>query len=468
MTLMTRTVAFIWLGIQGNVNRATMVRAMLQPSGGFCGPIVFALVFAGVAFMKRTNITSSRAYQCITRIYRIGKVKCSIILFSWQVRPESRQFMLRNRRVLSLTPRIVLVGRSSRSSHPLSIIMNASDSLDDSGGYPSSAATFAAGLGVSNFDLEKCVPVACLAPATDFYDHLLFSALAPLVAVALLWIPSIKERITRSSSSRTVQRSVIRWSIFLLELFVSSVSTSVVETLCDKFDDGLFLRAELVLKCGGLAERKLYLDDAWFALLTYPVGEPLHIFDLFLRGHVAYSSPHLHVSTAGDPLLVFVIMFTNREEIQSLGDAMAEHDAGHGTFTFVRDHATMAAADAEASTTSKSVGKQRRPSMIARFVDLLWLSSKIDTFQSRSWWAGSFLIALRIMRTSIMVFIVNPGLRATAASLVALAGIAVQTHFVPYCRTSDNHAALAAAWLLFICRSCYSCGTLGRSTERTW
>ena len=322
---------------------------------------------------------------------------------------------------------------------------------------------------MSNFDLAKFVPVACLAPATDFYDHLLFSTLAPLVVIAFLWVPSIKERTTRGSSSRTAQRSAMRWSIFLLELCVSSVSTSVVKTFsCDTFGNGLFLRAELVLKCDGSTERKLYLVYAWFALLTYPVGEPLHIFDLFLRGYVTHSSPRLHVSAAGVPLLVFVIMFTNREEIQSLGDAMAEHDAGHGTFTFVRDHATLAAADAEASTTSESVGKLRRPSTIARSVDLLWLSSKIDKFQSRSWWAGSFLIALRIMQTSIMVFIVNPGLRATAATLVALAGIAVQTHFAPYRRTTDNHAALAAAWLLFIWRLYYSCGTLGRSTERTW
>ena len=88
--------------------------------GVFCGLVVFVLVVARVAFAKLKNITSSRAYQCIIRFYTIGKVKCSIILFSWQVSPESRQFMLRNRRVLSPTPRIVRVGRLSRSSHPLS------------------------------------------------------------------------------------------------------------------------------------------------------------------------------------------------------------------------------------------------------------------------------------------------------------------------------------------------------------
>ena len=57
---------------------------------------------------------------------------------------------------------------------------------------------------------------------------------------------------------------------------------------------------------------------------------------------------------------------------------------------------------------------------------------------------------MRIIQTSVMVFIVNPGLQATVASLFALIGVAVQTHAAPYRRSSDNDAALAAAWLLFI------------------
>ena len=143
-------------------------------------------------------------------------------------------------------------------------------------------------------------------------------------------------------------------------------------------------------------------------------------------------------------------MYSHREGIRKLGDALAENDAAHNTLTFVHDHAILSPAGSEAAGGGTNTGRQRRPSMISRSVDLLWLSSKIDKFQSRSWWAGSFLILMRIMQTSIMVFIANPGLRATAASLVALIGVAVQTHTAPYRRASDNHAALAAAWLLFV------------------
>ena len=145
-----------------------------------------------------------------------------------------------------------------------------------------------------------------------------------------------------------------------------------------------------------------------------------------------------------------MITRTYRAGIQNLGDALAKHDAEHKRLSFVSDHAALATVDSEMATTNEAGGKQRRPSMVTRSVDLLWLSSKIDKFKSRAWWAGSFLIAMRIMQTSMMVFIVNPGLQATAASLIALVGVAVQSHAAPYRNPSDNHAALAAAWLLFL------------------
>jgi len=154
--------------------------------------------------------------------------------------------------------------------------MSASVSSDGSSGYPPSAATFAAGLGMSNFDLGSFVPVACLFPATTFHDKMLFSTLAPLAPITLLWLPALNQRIKGTRSTKA-EHLAARWSMFILEFIVSSVSTTVVHTFpCDTFDDGMFLRAELVLKCDGSYKRKLYLVYAWFALFAYPIGKPLH------------------------------------------------------------------------------------------------------------------------------------------------------------------------------------------------
>ena len=54
-----------------------------------CGLCAAGLAVAALAFTKRRRITSSRAYQLIHRIYRIGKVKFSIILFAFQARLQS-------------------------------------------------------------------------------------------------------------------------------------------------------------------------------------------------------------------------------------------------------------------------------------------------------------------------------------------------------------------------------------------
>ena len=242
----------------------------LGPTVGLASVLFAAgLTTAALAFTKRKRIKSRHAYQLIHRIYRIGKVKLSIIIFAFQARP---QLATRHNILLCLTHR----HHACRQviSQFSSVVMSASVSSDDAGGYPSSAATFAAGLGMSNFDLASFVPAACLFPATTFYDKLLFSTLAPLVPIALLWLPAFKKRITGTHST-SAEQSAARWSMFLLEFIVSSVSTTVVQTFsCDTYDDGMFMRAELALKCDGSDERRLYLAYAWVALLAYPIGTP--------------------------------------------------------------------------------------------------------------------------------------------------------------------------------------------------
>ena len=64
------------------------------PSIGLAsGLSAVVLLMVSLAFTKRKRITSSRAYKLITRIYRIGKTKLSIVLFAFQARPLSRMLM---------------------------------------------------------------------------------------------------------------------------------------------------------------------------------------------------------------------------------------------------------------------------------------------------------------------------------------------------------------------------------------
>jgi len=139
--------------------------------------------------------------------------------------------------------------------------------------------------------------------------------------------------------------------------------------------------------------------------------------------------------------------------VKELVEAIKEYDAKNDTFTYAREFNAMTTATPDASTsstTTTTTGRcERRPSMIAKASDLMWMSSKIDKFEALCWWTSSYLIVMRIMQTSAMALIEKPSLQAAVASLIALVGVSVQTHAAPFRRASDNHAALVAAWLLF-------------------
>ena len=175
--------------------------------------------------------------------------------------------------------------------------------------------------------------------------------------------------------------------------------------------------------------------------------------------------------------MVFVIMHIYCDEVKELVGAMKEYDAKNGTFTYAREFNAMTTATPDASTsstTTTTTGRcERRPSMIAKASDLMWMSSKVDKFDAPCWWTSSYLIVMRILQTSAMALIATPSLQAAVMSLIALVGVSVQTHAAPYRRASDNHAALVAAWLLFACSCCccairarWAASTASRSASR--
>ena len=287
-------------------------------------------------------------------------------------------------------------------------------SSNGSSGYPSSAVTLATALGLSNFDLAQFVPVGCLLPATTFYNLLIFKTLTPLVIVMLLCMRPTGRWITANDSARTASatRTAARWSLFLMEMIISSVSTTIVRTFsCTKFDDGWFLSAQLTIPCDHSTRRTLYLAYAWFMLLVYSVGVPL---------------------------FVLVLMYLYRADIFKLVQALKEYDATHDTFTYTRE--LVALARRESSTRARrrqTASPQRRPSLLAQAVDINWLASKFDRFEPHCWWASSFLIAMRLLQTSALVFITNTSLQAAVASVVALMGISVQRTTMPFRRPSE-------------------------------
>jgi hypothetical protein len=144
--------------------------------------------------------------------------------------------------------------------------------------------------------------------------------------------------------------------------------------------------------------------------------------------------------------MFLVLMFVYRDDVEQFVQKMKDHDATHDTFSYAQDFAELTKAATPTAASSTTTAQKRRPSrrasmMITQATDLMWLSSKLGKFQPQSWWTSSYLVAMRILQTSAMVFI---------ASLIALIAVSVQTHTAPYRRASDNRAALVATWVIFI------------------
>ena len=134
------------------------------------------------------------------------------------------------------------------------------------------AATLAAGLGVANLDVLSFVPLSCGFP-TDFYSILLIKSLGTLVPVGMLGIYPMTLRIRGKpydDASQFAKRIALIW----LEIVLPSVSVTIASAfVCEEFEHGFFLRAQLTLACDGSDRRMAWVYLASLMTLLYPIGE---------------------------------------------------------------------------------------------------------------------------------------------------------------------------------------------------
>lgn len=119
----------------------------------------------------------------------------------------------------------------------------------------------------------------CAYPDIDFFDTLLIKTLGPLAIVALFWTWPLS-KIIQGKPYAGSRAEAAKLSLFLLELVLLSVSTSIMQCFsCDSIGGKLYLRAQLTLPCAG-TRRNLHVLWASLMLLLYPVGVPLLMFAL--------------------------------------------------------------------------------------------------------------------------------------------------------------------------------------------
>ena len=207
---------------------------------------LFVVVLVGVVIVltQRKRIANSAHYRTARYFYRLLRVKVRIIFFAVQTLSE------------------------------FSIISANTDNGD--GGFPEPAATFSRLLGVANLDVIAFIPIGCVWPDATFHSKLVAKTLGPIVLIALLWIRPAVHTITSADQVRQDQSARVsaKYSLLLLEIFLASISTTIIETfVCTEMDGEYFLNAELTLRCDGSPKRISWTIYAGFALALYTAGQ---------------------------------------------------------------------------------------------------------------------------------------------------------------------------------------------------
>ena len=153
--------------------------------------------------------------------------------------------------------------------------------------------------------------------------------------------------------------------------------------VCDRFDGGSFLRAELTQRCDDSGRRFSWGVFAAVGLVAYPLGIPT---------------------------LIFVIMFQHRHHMLKLSSELQRHNSARGTGLNVNQLAKS---------------KHARGSFASLTVEMRWLLPKFDKFKPGLWHTGVSLLVLRLLQTSFMALVRTQKAQAAIMCCVTLVSISM-------------------------------------------
>ena len=368
--------------------------------------LTLALVAVACAFSNKARINANPRFQKLKILKKVGSVKGRLVFFTAQVLSE-----------------FSMISSSSGSG----------------GTYPDPAKALAGFLGVTNLQIFRFVPLGCLLHGAGFYTKLLLKTLGPIMIILLMCMWPLSAIALRTPYEEDA-RTTARLGLLFLELVLPSVSTTIIETfVCQDFDDGSFLRAQLTLQCNASANRKYWVSYASVMLIIYPIGVPLLMFVLLRANHSAVRS----------------LMQTMKDEDNKLDDPSLRG------FTTIRSHAR------------RNSALMKRPEFVRRSQRLVWVVKKVERFVPECWWMGVLHVLLRLCQTSLMVLVTNQRIQAALASCIALVGVVVHRELSPFRRPSVSGDALWTSFAhLFFQTTCTSqdntAGVLGQGLLFVW
>ncbi|CAM9652482.1 unnamed protein product, partial [Laminaria digitata] len=141
--------------------------------------------------------------------------------------------------------------------------------------YPELYQTFVSKINPINLDLNFVFSYSCLV-TNDFYDHLIFATITPLLVLVVLvgsYFIGKKRNSCSESAMREVRHKHQAAVLYVAFLVYSTVSHRIFQTFgCDELDNGeTYLRADYRLHC--LTSRHTsYKMYAFIMVGVYPIG----------------------------------------------------------------------------------------------------------------------------------------------------------------------------------------------------
>jgi hypothetical protein len=250
-------------------------------------------------------------------------------------------------------------------------------------GHPEPAASFAGALGATNVGFLQFAPMSCVVTGgMDFYGKMCIRTLVPPALISLLWLWPLSCIALRKPHAQAV-RMAAKLTLVGLEIVTPKVATNVMQVFaCTEFDGGWYLRSELTLACDDSARRSKWVVFAAFFIILYPIGVPL---------------------------LIFILMYRRRNEINRLQQALKDIDSQQTETISAR------------SLAKRSSIQERRPSLVVSVdQNLGWVVKKFEKFCPGRWYSGVFLLVLRILMTSVLVLIPKQNMQVEASSRTVL------------------------------------------------
>ena len=348
--------------------------------GAILGAVVLALCVA--ISVARRKYKQSNGSKCVERarafvekarrVFKVGKIKLKQMFVFCQV--------------ISLFPDIF-------------------ETTSGNDAYPAATTTFVSSLRITNLEFLTFVPFGCHdALRLGFYSKLLVCSLLPISVVALLWSYPLVCYTTKMPH-RDAEQFASKWSIFLLEMSVPSVVTAASKAfVCDWFESGPRLRAQLTIACDGSSDR--------------------------IRWGV-YSVSFLAIYPLGISLTLFCILNFHRDRINALMTELKRRDNDTGATTCAVD-LVVHQQRAEGETASfGSRLKARRPSSVLSASELTeeiaWLVPKFEHFEPEMYVMGPCLIIIRVLQTGVAVLIHDQIYRLTYVACITLGEFGVNS-----------------------------------------